>query len=183
MASVPRSASWSPTPVPVLTTLMRAPISFSTPASRRQSNTPSFAGSDDTTASSTDSSISSLPLLKLEPVVGTDGVIRRQRPSPRLSSSGRIEPKLCGTVLPVLHEVKRGANAMGSNQKSRTLSRMDLSATPFGMPRWEPAVPTAKARQQIASFEEVLKQYKPAPPSPLSKYRRSAERPWTVRGA
>ena len=74
---------------------------------------------------------------------------------------------------------------MGSNQQSRTLSRMDVSATAFGMPRWEPAAarPTIHERQQRKSFEQVLKEYKPTT-SPLSKYRRyGAERPWSVRGA
>ena len=72
---------------------------------------------------------------------------------------------------------------MGSNQQSRTLSRMDVSATAFGMPRWEPAAPTTKARRQLKDFEKVLKEYKPVA-SPMSKYRRpGAERPWSVRGA
>lgn len=72
-------------------------------------------------------------------VCGMDGIVRRKRTplhdltSPMTQSLLRFEAVLAS----------RGPSSSQEVRKPRTLSRLEVGATPFGMPRWEPSVPVA----------------------------------------
>jgi len=68
---------------------------------------------------------------------------------------------------------KRGPFAKGNGNVSRTKSRVEVGGTPFGMPRWEPAVnkPSAELEKRLKKVEVMLG-YTEGHASPLRPYRR-----------
>lgn len=117
--------------------------------------------------------------------VGPDGILRMPRTSlashspsfaPRVASNAfgtRMAvartpppPPASRRQSPMIYE-KRGAHAMGSATRSRSLCRSELGATAFGCPRWEP--PYTPLHPKLLRMIDVLGASDP--PSPLRKYR------------
>lgn len=88
--------------------------------------------------------------------VGPDGCLRRATQSAMTTqmhfvrlgrSSGFARPAVEHSASPAPFQLtsthiasKRSPHAMGSAQRSRCLSRAEVGATAFGMPRWEPPI-------------------------------------------
>ena len=53
-------------------------------------------------------------------------------------------------------------------QRPKTMSRIEVSSAPFGMPHWEPPIDRQQVRRTEKQMRELLK---PLPVSPLRRYR------------
>ena len=150
-------------------------MSHSAPESTRRPST--AASTLDSTVAVTMMRTHSLP--HIASLIGPDGSMRQRRSSSPSAFRARqhvarTPPPATKPLRPLVLADKRGAHAMGHGVLvNKSLSRMDISRTAFGCPRWEPARPVERPRARLVMNLPVS-----PPPSPLRKYRAAAhERP------
>jgi hypothetical protein len=174
-----RSRSASVVCAPTQARLLTAesdPRSVSAPESRRQSQTPSLAASEGTPLPVATPALLVGVERGIEPMAAGSATRAGRTPS---AATLRMRAIALRTPPPPVKftdplACRRGLNAMGHGRVvNRSLSRMDVGGTAFGMPRWEqPRAPLADPRHEAALSRGYF--LKPPPASPLRRYRRHA---------
>jgi hypothetical protein len=141
-------------------------VSRSAPTTRRPSKIASRTDSPRST-NTLAAPIAVLPSLQAKPTFNVESALR-----PQLRPQHKCELQSAQRGRPYFVADTRGTLALGSTSRSKTLSRMDVGRTAFGMPRWEPsrAESDAALEARLQKVEVVLGM-RDAPASPLRRFR------------